>query len=140
MKAEVARDKLLSNFEVLQHINDIKRRQKQSSASRHRSALKTENLETILLELHTYLGEKAHSAAAKQNPADIKTFMQEISVYDLEKAEKLQIINIAPTSLVTLYCLIEEYEQRFTEEQGNHMLELIQKYLHPAPPPPTAGA
>ncbi|KAK9378077.1 RNA polymerase II [Kockiozyma suomiensis] len=135
MKAEVARDKLLSNFEVLQHINDIKRRQKQHSASRYRSALKTENFETILLELHTYLGDKSHSPAAKQSVNDIKSFMKEISIYDLEKAEKLQIINIAPTSLVTLYCLVEEYDQRFTEDEGNHMLQLVQTYLHPAPPP-----
>ncbi|KAK9316530.1 RNA polymerase [Lipomyces starkeyi] len=127
MKVENPRDKLLSNYEVLEHIHDIKRRQKRS-ASKHRSIQRTENLETILLELQGYL---KGTPAAKQTPEDIRKFLQEISVYELEKAEKLQLLNVAPGSEAALHSLIEECDQRFTGEQRQHMVALVSQFLKP---------
>ncbi|KAK9364862.1 RNA polymerase II [Lipomyces kononenkoae] len=127
MKVENAREKLLSNYEVLEHIHDIKRRQK-ISASKHRSIQRTENLETILLELQGYL---KGTPAAKQTPEGLRNFLEEISVYELEKAEKLQLINIAPGSEAALHSLIEECDQRFTSEERAHLVALVAQFLNP---------
>ncbi|KAK9455153.1 RPC17 RNA polymerase-like protein III subunit C17 [Dipodascopsis uninucleata] len=127
MKIETARDKLLSNYEVIQYINSIKKKKKQN-ASRRKSVMKTENLETILLELQGYL---KGTPAERQTEAEIRAFIKELSVYELEKAEKLQLINLAPVSMVALHSVIEECDQRFSEEEREHMLTLVNTYLHP---------
>ncbi|KAK9249214.1 RNA polymerase-like protein III subunit C17 [Lipomyces tetrasporus] len=127
MKVENPRDKLISNYEVLDHIHDIKRRQKRS-ASKHRAIQRTENLETILLELQGYL---KGTPAAKQTAEDLREFLQQISAYELEKAEKLQLINVAPGSEAALHSLIEECDQRFTDEERQHMVALVAQFLHP---------
>ncbi|KAK9448665.1 RNA polymerase [Limtongia smithiae] len=125
MKVEIARDKLLSNFEVLQHINDIKRRQKQFS--RQKTVARTENLETVLLELQGYFKS---TDAPRQTTASIRQFLTEISIFELEKAEKLQLINTAPISLVILNSVVEECDQRFTEEQQESMLDIVRRCFH----------
>ncbi|KAK9479409.1 RNA polymerase [Lipomyces japonicus] len=128
MKIESVRDKLLTNYEVLEFVNSIKQKQKRA-ASKHKAVFKTENLETIVLELQGYL--KA-TPAGKQSPDDIRNFIEQIAEYGLEKAELLQIINVAPTSAVTLHALIEECDSRLTDEQRDHILEIVAAHLHPS--------
>ncbi|KAK9468410.1 RNA polymerase [Lipomyces arxii] len=125
MKVEISREKLLSNYEVLEHINDLKRKRKKS-AGKYSTMRKTENLETILLELQGYL---KGSPAAKQSANGMRKFLEEMSIYKLEKAEKLMIINNTPNSDATLSSLIEEAMERFTQDERNHMLELIETHL-----------
>lgn len=44
----------------------------------------------------------------------------------LSKLEVLQLINLRPTTLVEMYRIIEECEQRMSEEQVEALLELVQ--------------
>ncbi|KAG7866484.1 hypothetical protein KL918_003381 [Ogataea parapolymorpha] len=43
------------------------------------------------------------------------------------KIEKLEILNRLPRTIVSLFSVIEECDQRFSDEQCNSMLELVQR-------------
>ncbi|KAG7808598.1 hypothetical protein KL921_003680 [Ogataea angusta] len=45
------------------------------------------------------------------------------------KIEKLEILNRLPRTIVSLFSVIEECDQRFSDEQCNNMLDLVQRYF-----------
>lgn len=51
----------------------------------------------------------------------------------LTKAEKLQIVNLLPKTMVEFYLIVEECEDRFGEEQVQAILAKIDQ-LFPEPP------
>ena len=117
---------LLTNTEVLEHLSEVK------------NTSRVGNLQTIIVELQAYLRERpAGNVAQPQTMENIGLFVQGIkdNNLQLEKAELLQIINSAPTSLAVLFCLVEEADIRFTEDQLNIILELSGKYLGTEPVP-----
>lgn len=59
-----------------------------------------------------------------------------ISPFALEKAELLMIINSRPSSVAELDCVIEEMDQRFTEENTAEILRIVKENL---PRPPREG-
>ncbi|PRT54072.1 DNA-directed RNA polymerase III subunit rpc9 [Wickerhamiella sorbophila] len=117
---------LLTNVEVLEHITEVKR----TAAS--------ENLQTIIVELQAYLRERpAGNVGNPQKIENIAKFVAAIKQENLEfeKAEILEIFNSAPSSLAVLFCLIEEADMRFTEDQLNKVLDLSAEYLGAEPVP-----
>lgn len=69
------------------------------------------------------------TSAGQQSQDNIKAFIRDIAFYKLEKAEVLQLINVVPTSMVTLHSLIEQCDERFEEAQREHILEMVATYL-----------
>ncbi|RDD41522.1 DNA-directed RNA polymerase III subunit RPC9 [Trichoplax sp. H2] len=69
-----------------------------------------------------------------QNEQIMKDFMLAISKFKLTKAEKLMLLNQRPTSLVELHLIIEETEERFSEEESNELLQIIDDILPPVHP------
>ncbi|AOW04377.1 RNA polymerase Rpb4-domain-containing protein [Yarrowia lipolytica] len=129
MKVEKTREALLSNFEVLAHVRDQERARRMSqsaSAASNQGTSHAENLETVIYELKDYLNK---SPAASQSPEAITLFLQKINHLGLEKAERLQLINSVPTSIVSLYSLIEECDQRYNEDQCEEILDAIRTTL-----------
>ncbi|QSL65293.1 hypothetical protein MERGE_002602 [Pneumocystis wakefieldiae] len=63
--------------------------------------------------------------AKKQSVKQVCNLTKELEIYSLTKAEKLMIINARPDTLVELYALIEECEERFNLEQLQQILDLI---------------
>lgn len=55
----------------------------------------------------------------------------------LTKAEKLQIVNLLPRTMVEFYLIVEECEDRFGEEQVEAILAKIEELF---PKPPTMDA
>lgn len=91
-----------------------------------------QNLQTICVELRSYLKERpANNPDSPQSPENIAEFVKTIKANGiaLEKVELLQIINSAPDNWPVLYCLIEEADIRFSEQQLSTILEASQKYL-----------
>ncbi len=58
--------------------------------------------------------------------------MKQLNHYKLEKVEKLQILNNTPHSAVHLYGIVEECDQRFSEDEIEAILKLVETYF-PAP-------
>ncbi len=113
---------MLSNFEVYTQLKEI-----QSEQSRHRRTNKhQQHLATILYSTLKHL-EK--TPCKDQNPTIISQFMLALMPFSLTKAEKLQLLNQRPTTAVEIQLMIEESEERLTENQIAQLLEIISTTL-----------
>lgn len=129
MKVEIERERLLSNFEVFEHLKEIQRQNnwmaQQDNAKKPKRSLNPD-LESITRDLSSYLSK---TPVHIQSVDSITECMKDLSKYSLEKIEKLQIINSTPYSMVSLYSVIEECDQRFSEDEINDILEIIQTHF-----------
>ena len=113
---------LVTNYEVMKHLQQVKSRIK-----KHKDL---QNLRTIEFETTQYLGdideERTMTLIKMFQPnANIET--EEKDYFDkLTKFEKFQIINLLPTTIVELFLIIEECDERFDSDQLQKLLEFIQ--------------
>lgn len=107
----------LSNYEVMNHLQNLKERRTNNKG----------HLATITYETLKYLD---NSACAKQSAEDIKNCLKEMEQFNLTKNEKLTIINNPPTTPLEMQLFIEESEERLSEHQVDTILNLVAKYLH----------
>jgi len=122
---EIEREKLLSNFEVNQHLVEIQQQNNWLQDSKKKKAWNP-SLELVTKDVTSYL-EK--SPVAIQNVENIVQAMKDLSKFSLEKIEKLQIKNSAPYSLVNLYAIVEECDQRFNEQEIEEILGIVQTHF-----------
>ncbi|GAB5585490.1 hypothetical protein Unana1_00390 [Umbelopsis nana] len=125
MEVVEARAALLSNYEVLQLLNERMEAQKQRQKE-YPNTEYAENLRTIQFEIKTALET---SACSTQDEEQVENFLRELKQWKLTKAEKLQILNLRPKTPVELHILIEECEERYLPEQLEELLELIIRVL-----------
>ena len=81
-----------------------------------------QNLATVAYETLQYLKDKP---ASFQNSSIIKSVVKQLLPYNLTKSEKLQLINLRPTSSVELNVIIEESEERLSEDQEEEILSIL---------------
>ncbi|ESK88966.1 dna-directed rna polymerase iii subunit rpc9-like [Moniliophthora roreri MCA 2997] len=128
------RSALLSNYEVLELLRELEnehiartktahRIKKEEEASGSPSKAQTEpvtseNLRTIQIEAIQYLTAD-YQPTNSQTPEGIKRLIKDLGEYDLTKAEKLQVVNLAPTQPVELYVVVEELEDRLGESMND---------------------
>ncbi|CAO3658628.1 unnamed protein product [Rhizopus stolonifer] len=113
MHIKNARSALITNYEVLQLLEESQVMQKQIQKD-DPSVEYPESLRTVQFELTEYLKQ---TPVSTQAPEQIADFMKAMSVYDLTKAEKLQLLNLRPKSAVEIYLVIEEYDDEVMEEE-----------------------
>ena len=114
---------LLSNCEVLLLLNEIQE---------NKSKLKdNKQLATIAYESIKYLEDSTASGVTPQQVHDFLTAVKD--TFRLTKAEKLQILNQRPNTLVELQLLIEENEERFSEEAMEQLLIVVKNTLNTSP-------
>lgn len=113
---------LLSNQEVLSLLEDIQSGKNGCKAPNSQQ----QNLATVCYETVKYL-EK--TACRLQQPDIVKEFLRKVQPFKLTKAEKLQLLNHRPTTAVEIQLLIEESEERLTEEQTESLLNIISEVL-----------
>ncbi|KAJ1984569.1 hypothetical protein H4R33_004323 [Dimargaris cristalligena] len=123
MKIEKAFGPLLSNYEVLALLKEQETYQKTQSKL---DPIATSNLLTVQFETLKFLNE---SPASVQTPDALQQYMEAMKDWKLTKAEKLQILNLRPKSAVELLILIEECEERFTVEQLEDILGIVEQTL-----------
>ncbi|KAH7912543.1 RNA polymerase Rpb4-domain-containing protein [Hygrophoropsis aurantiaca] len=136
MEVKNPRSALLSNFEVLSLLREldadhiartkaaVRVKKEEDASAKHLHDPRTdeisENLRTIELEAIQYLSAD-YQPTRQQSPAKISQLVRDLAPFNLTKAEKLQIVNLAPTELVELYVIVEELEDRL----GDRMHDLL---------------
>ncbi|XP_035691818.1 DNA-directed RNA polymerase III subunit RPC9-like [Branchiostoma floridae] len=128
---EVVNDQaaMLSNYEVFSLLKEIE------SKGKKKKSRAQQNLATITYETLKYL---SNTPCTLQNPEMVAEFMEALGPYNLTKAEKLQLLNHRPSSAVEIQLIIEESEERLTEEQIDELLQLVADKL-PDPNAPEGG-
>ncbi|EDK38919.1 hypothetical protein PGUG_03017 [Meyerozyma guilliermondii ATCC 6260] len=125
------RDKFLSNYEVLQHLKEIKEKnnwvfendKNDKKGHRRRGTAAGLDLEVITKDILSYAD--ADKKATITSSADFTALLQYLNQFDLVKVEKLQIVNSLPRTMVHLYALVEECDQRLSDEQSQGILDKI---------------
>ncbi|KAI0763527.1 HRDC-like protein [Trametes elegans] len=145
------RSALLSNYEVLSLLKELE----SDHLARTKTALRIkkeeeaaglppkhlappddvcENLRTVEVEAIQYLSADYQPTTA-QSPEGITQLTRALGQWDLTKAEKLQIVNLAPTEPVELYVIVEELEDRF----GDHMDTILSAVKASLSEPPSVN-
>ncbi|XP_020295897.1 DNA-directed RNA polymerase III subunit RPC9 [Pseudomyrmex gracilis] len=106
---------LLSNYEVL----DILQQNTKSYKKKKMNQLATITYQTI-----KYLED---TPCKKQTPDIINQFLRAMEPFKLTKAEKLALLNICPTTPLEIQLLIEEAEERLTDEEVETVLQIVAK-------------
>jgi len=139
-----ARAVTLSNFEVMRFLREQKDsikppKGKREKGSKHQKVNKS--LLTVTLETLAFL---ENSPAGVQEEHHLKEFAAQLSELcrqskndngqnlQLSKDEVIQLINNRPTSAVEIQLLLENSEERFSEEQVEKLLQIVEECL-PAP-------
>lgn len=125
------RDKFLSNYEVLEHLKQIKSNNnwifetdgKDKKDNRKRGTAAGLDLEVITKDVLAYAD--ADKKATITSTESFTSILQYLNQFDLVKVEKLQIVNTLPRTMVHLYALVEECDQRLTEEQSEGIINKI---------------
>lgn len=107
---------VLTNAEVLETLKNIKDKGK---------GLK--NLATIQYETVQFL--ENFTVCKDQTKENIQEFLKEINKYNVTKSECLIMINDPPTSELHIQLIIEDSEDRLTENDVGEILALSKKYL-----------
>ncbi|RPD56088.1 hypothetical protein L226DRAFT_509895 [Lentinus tigrinus ALCF2SS1-7] len=143
------RSALLSNFEVLTLLRELEsdhlartktalRIKKEEEAAglppRHQAPPDDvcENLRTVEVEAIQYLSAD-YQPTSSQCPEGIAQLTRNLAQWDLTKAEKLQIVNLAPTEPVELYVIVEELEDRFGDKMDDILSTVKASLREPAP-------
>jgi len=138
------RSALLSNYEVLTLLRELEsdhlakartalriKKEEEASGSpvKHHVVQEEvcENLRTIEVEAIQYLSAD-YQPTGSQTENGIVQLTKSLAAYDLAKAEKLQIVNLAPTEPVELYVIVEELEDRFGDRIDD-MLQTVRSSL-----------
>ncbi|KAL3108049.1 hypothetical protein niasHT_018211 [Heterodera trifolii] len=108
------RNTLLSNQEVLELLNQAK--------GRHIPTKDSQNHNTIVYEALKYLNETPATAQRRQ---DIISLINALKKFKLTGAEIIQIVNLRPKQAVEVQLIVEESEERLTEEQVDELVETI---------------
>ncbi|KDQ25490.1 hypothetical protein PLEOSDRAFT_1094008 [Pleurotus ostreatus PC15] len=147
MEVVKKRAALLSNYEVLTLLRELeidhltraktalKVKKEEGGSNLNAGAGKdvrdvdvSENLRTMEVEAIQYFASDIQPAPY-QTPEGIRQLLRSLAPYNLTKAEKLQIVNIAPQSMPVLWAIIEEMEDRMTVDQMQEIIGLVQNSL-----------
>ncbi|EMG47895.1 RPC17 DNA-directed RNA polymerase III subunit RPC9 [Candida maltosa Xu316] len=145
MKVLTERDGFLSDFEVEKHLKNIKTKynwtfpeiDKEEPVNNHKHKRNNKHYTACGLGLETITKDVLiHFSTSDSRYIDseqgFKTLMEFLNSFELMKIEKLQIVNSLPRSLVVLYAIVEECEERFGEATSQSIIDKIDE-LFPLP-------
>ncbi|XP_055639884.1 DNA-directed RNA polymerase III subunit RPC9 [Toxorhynchites rutilus septentrionalis] len=106
---------ILTNFEVMTALKDMKSNKKKHGLR---------NLATITYETVQFLEE---TACKDETNETIMEFLRAMKQFNLAKNECLMLINEPPTSPLHIQLVIEDSDERLTDEQVNQIIEYASK-------------
>lgn len=115
---------MLSNYEIFRLLTDLKEQRKDSGKNKHSAG--QQNLNTIMYETLKYLSK---TPCCRQSPQIVKEFLTTMMPHKLTKAEKLQLLNHRPQTAVEIQLMVEESEERLSEEQIEELIQTIAEIL-----------
>ncbi|GAA5988128.1 hypothetical protein JCM10908_002074 [Rhodotorula pacifica] len=95
--------------------------------------IQPQDLHTVSWEAVQYLEADAHPMR-RQTSAGVAKLLDGLDDYELTKSERLQIVNLAPQTLVELHVCIEDLAERYSDEQQEALLDLVRSHLGTAAP------
>uniref|UniRef100_A0A3Q0STP8 DNA-directed RNA polymerase III subunit RPC9 n=1 Tax=Amphilophus citrinellus TaxID=61819 RepID=A0A3Q0STP8_AMPCI len=116
--------KSLLTYKVFQLLTDLKEHRKDSGKHKHSAG--QQNLNTIMYETLKYLSK---TPCSRQSPEIVKEFLTTMMPHKLTKAEKLQLLNHRPQTAVEIQLLVEESEERLSEEQIEELIQTVTDVL-----------
>lgn len=144
MKVLEARNAFFSDYETLQFLSKLQRHHHWDDEFSQGKRLKSQRpynhpqLQAITSDTLAYLnadkglpqedGTILRSPLSTLNDERFTELVRALNKFDLFQAEKLQIVNQLPGTLVHLYAVVEECDARFTQDQQQQLIELIQSY------------
>ncbi|XP_048507710.1 DNA-directed RNA polymerase III subunit RPC9 isoform X2 [Athalia rosae] len=108
----------LSNYEVLDILQGAR------SNRQHRKP--HNQLATITYQTIRYLED---TPCKKQTPATISSFLKAVEALKLTKCEKLMLLNLCPSTALEIQLVIEDSEERLTEDEVSSLLQVIASHL-----------
>ncbi|KAK9737435.1 RNA polymerase Rpb4 [Popillia japonica] len=110
----------LCNYEVMTHLQKMKDTRKKQ----------TGQLATITYETIRYLEGTPCQTYTSNNVIEC---LKALEQFNITKNEKLMIINIPPTTALEIQLIVEESEERLTEQHVEEILKICAKYLNVTP-------
>ncbi|XP_076024413.1 DNA-directed RNA polymerase III subunit RPC9 [Genypterus blacodes] len=135
MEVKNANAAMLSNYEVFKLLTDLKEQRKESGKTKHSTS--QQNLNTIMYETLKYLSK---TPSSRQSPEILKQFLTTMMPHKLTKAEKLQLLNHRPQTAVEIQLMVEESEERLSEEQIEELIQKVADILPADPEQENAAA
>lgn len=136
MKVLAERAAFLLDYEVLQHLEELKEKYnwtftpEEDAKQKHKKKRFTAaglDLEVATRDITLYLSKNA--GGSYPNAEAFTSLMTFLNQFELMKVEKLQIVNSLPRSMVHLYGLVEECDQRFNETTCESILAKINELV-----------
>ncbi|KAJ3223238.1 hypothetical protein HK099_001373 [Clydaea vesicula] len=113
----------MSNFDVYNIIREESDKSKEIGRV-IRNPTELQDLFTVEFEVLQYFKD---STCLKVTKGKAEKVINYLNQFNLTKAEKIQILNNLPTSLVVISLLIDDVGERFTEEQLNEICDFFKK-------------
>ena len=125
MEVIKSRSQMLTNWEVLELLREVQ------GEERKRKKERAKNVATILHETSAYLEKTKWGTGTPP----ISRLVEDLRPFRLTEAETLQILNSPPRTPVEVQLMVEECEERLSEEDVNALIQLLLTLLPPPPEP-----
>lgn len=113
---------ILANWEVHSLLCDIR-----DGKNHEQKPLPSQpNLANIVYSTSCYL---RNTPCTVQSDAVIEKFNKALEEFDLTKAERLQILNLRATTDVEIQLIVEESEERFSDDDIKKLCDIVSKVL-----------
>ncbi|KAG7307409.1 hypothetical protein JYU34_007596 [Plutella xylostella] len=119
METVKANSAFLCNFEVMQILQQLK----DNTQKKHK---REGSLATVTYETVRYLQE---TECKNQSAAGIQKCLEALKAFKLTKVEKLMMINSPPRTELDIQLMVEESEERLTEDEVKRIIEIMKECL-----------